>query len=113
MAQVIIKTTVAFIAGTTFIFGSWVCVTDGAGNFHHHIAPAPDKKQHPMKLKRQALEDLVEKFGKISISNLVRGWGHESKYNSTSPACRAGFHEPTLKPLCESDYDSSRFPFGL
>jgi hypothetical protein len=23
--------------GTTFIFGSWVCVTDGAGSFRWHL----------------------------------------------------------------------------
>src|SRR5687767_6238291 len=85
MDQVIIKPTIAFEAGMTFIFGSWFCVTDGAGDFHSHIAPALEKQQHAINLRRQTLEDLFEKFGKFSISDLVRGWGDEPKYNPTSP----------------------------
>ena len=30
--------TVAFEEGATFVFGSWVCVADGACNFHYHLA---------------------------------------------------------------------------
>jgi hypothetical protein len=32
-ASICIKPTVAFNLGDTFVFGSWVCTTDGAGSF--------------------------------------------------------------------------------
>lgn len=66
-----------------------------------------------MKLQRQALENLVESFNEFSISNLVRGWGDESKFNSTSSASRIDFHESAHKLSCKLDYHPSRFPFEL
>ncbi|KAG2636954.1 F-box protein At5g49610-like [Panicum virgatum] len=39
-----IKPTLAFQEGATFVFGSWVCIADGAGGFRRHLTPAPEKK---------------------------------------------------------------------
>nr|TKW31281.1 hypothetical protein SEVIR_2G095280v2 [Setaria viridis] len=94
-----------------FIFGYWVCIADGAGNFHRHIAPTLEKKQYDINLYRQALKDFIEKFNEIF--DLFRGLGDESEYNSTSPTSRIGSHELMLEPSCELVYNTRRFPFRL
>jgi hypothetical protein len=36
-ASVFIKPIAAFNRGDTFVFGSWVCIADGAGSFQHRL----------------------------------------------------------------------------
>ena len=36
--------TMAFPQGTTFVFGSWVCVTNGSGGFDSHLTNSPTLK---------------------------------------------------------------------
>lgn len=88
-----------------FIFSSWVCITDGARNFHRHIMLALEKKQYGINLHCQALEDFVEKFNEIF--DFFRGLRDESEYNSTSPTSRTGSHELVLKPSCELVHNTS------
>ena len=47
MASVVINSTVAFERGDIFVFGSWVCVADGAGSFLRFIAATPEELRAP------------------------------------------------------------------
>ena len=85
MALVIIKLIVAFQQGDTFVFGSWVCVADGAGSFLRFLASTPESKLKSSTLTQASMEDFVENFGEISISDPLRELESESEYNSTSP----------------------------
>ncbi|CAN6356127.1 unnamed protein product [Urochloa humidicola] len=60
--------TIAFHEGATFIFGSWVCVADGAGGFQRHLKPTTEKRA-----AASTVDDLVENFGEITPSDIVRG----------------------------------------
>jgi hypothetical protein len=41
-ASIFIKLTAAFNRGDTFVFGSWVCMADGAGSFQRHLTMTPN-----------------------------------------------------------------------
>jgi hypothetical protein len=43
-ASILIKPTVAFNCGDTFVFGSWVCTVDGAGSFQRRLTMTPNPK---------------------------------------------------------------------
>jgi hypothetical protein len=42
--SIFIKPTVAFNLGDTFVFGSWVCIADGAGSFQRRLTMTPNPK---------------------------------------------------------------------
>jgi hypothetical protein len=42
-ASISIKPTVAFNRGDTFVFGSWVCTSDGAGSFQCRLTMVPNR----------------------------------------------------------------------
>jgi hypothetical protein len=41
-ASVFIKPITAFNRGETFVFGSWVCIADGAGSFQRRLTMTPN-----------------------------------------------------------------------
>jgi hypothetical protein len=43
-ASIFIKPTIALNRGDTFVFGSWVCTSDGAGSFQRHLTMTPNPK---------------------------------------------------------------------
>jgi hypothetical protein len=43
MTSIVIKPTIAFNHGDTFVFGSWVCTADGAGSFQHCLGGYQDR----------------------------------------------------------------------
>jgi hypothetical protein len=97
MASILIKPTIAFNRGDTFIFGSWVCTADDASSFQHHLTMTPNPKTGLVTLPKVITGTLAGKF----VSNS----------NSTSPwviAC-----EPTAEPSCEDAPLHEHFPYGL
>ena len=87
MASVVINSTVAFERGDTFVFGSWVCVADGAGSFLRFIAATPGELRAPPPTEAPVI-NLVKRFGEIALSDSVREPESEFEYNSTSTATR-------------------------
>jgi hypothetical protein len=86
-ASIFIKPTVAFNRGYTFIFGSWVCTTDGGGSFQRRLTMPPNPKTGLVTLPEVVTGDLVVKFGEISLYNQHADFelGSDSNSNSTSP----------------------------
>ena len=75
----------AIDAGTTFVFGSWVCITDGSGSFSSHLI-------NPTSVRTPRLEQLGEI---TSTKILLPGIAKE------------------IESLSLSDPTPTRFPFGL
>jgi hypothetical protein len=86
-ASIFIKPTVTFNRGDTFVFGSWVCIADGAGSFQRHLSMTPNPKTGLMTLPEVVTGDLDGKFGEILLYNQHSDFefGSTSNSNSTSP----------------------------
>jgi hypothetical protein len=111
--SIFIKPTVAFKRGDTFVFGSWVCTTDGAGSFHRRLTMPPNPKTRLVTLPEVVTGDLARKFGEISLYNQHADFelGSDSNSNTTSPwavAC-----EPAFEPSCADSLLHEHFPYVL
>jgi hypothetical protein len=100
-ASIFIKPTVAFNRGDTFVFGSWVCIADGAGSFQGRLTMTPNPKTGLVTLPEVITSTLDGKFDEISLYNQHADFklGSASNSNSTSPwaiACESG-----TEPSCE------------
>jgi hypothetical protein len=86
-ASIFIKPTVAFNCGNTFVFGSWVCTTDGTRSFQHHLTMTPNLSTGLVMLPKVITGELTGKFGEISLYNQHADFefGSASNSNSTSP----------------------------
>jgi hypothetical protein len=112
-ASILIKPTVAFNRGDTFVLGSWVCTADGAGSFQRRLTMTPNPKTGLVTLPEAIMGNLTGKFGEISLYNQHADfeYGFVSNSNSTSPwviAC-----EPTTEQSCEIAPLHEHFPYGL
>jgi hypothetical protein len=113
MASILIKPTVAFNRGDTFVFGSWVCTADGAGSLQRHLTMPPNPKTGLVTLPEAVTGNLVGKFGKISLYNQYTDFklGSASNSNSSSPwaiAC-----ESAIQASCADSPLHEHFPYGL
>jgi hypothetical protein len=68
-ASIFIKPTVAFKRGDTFVFGSWVCTTDGARSFQHHLTMSPNPETGLVTLPEVVTGNLAGIFGEILLYN--------------------------------------------
>jgi hypothetical protein len=59
-ASIFIKPTVAFNRGDTFVFGSWVCIADGAGSFQRRLTMTPNLRTGLVTLPEVITEDLAK-----------------------------------------------------
>jgi hypothetical protein len=112
-ASILIKSTVAFNRGDTFVFGSWVCTADGAGSFQRRLSMTTNPETGLVTLLEVITGTVAGKFGKISLYNQNTDFksGSTSNSNSTSPwviAC-----EPATEPSCEDAPLHVHFPYGL
>jgi hypothetical protein len=112
-ASIFIKPTVAFNRGDTFVFGSWVCTTDGAGSFQRRLTMPPNPKTGLVTLPEVVMGNLAGKFGKISLYNQHADFepGSASNSNSTFPwaiACKSA-----IEPWCVDSPLHEHFPYGL
>jgi hypothetical protein len=97
-ASVYIKPTVAFNRGDTFVFGAWVCTTDGAGSFQRRLTMPPNPETGFVTLSEVVTGELAGKFGEIWLFDQHTDFelGSASNSNSTSP--RATVCEPAAHP---------------
>jgi hypothetical protein len=108
-----IKPTVAFNRGDTFVFGSWVCTTDGAGSFQHRLTMAPNLSTGLVTLPEVITGALAGKFGKISLYNQHADFEFGSTSNSNSTSPWAITCEPTIELSCADFPLHKQFPYGL
>jgi hypothetical protein len=112
-ASVLIKPIAAFNRGDTFVFGSWVCIADGAESFQRHLTMTPNPSTGLVTLPEVVAGELARKFGEISLYNQHVDFelGSDSNSNSTSPwaiAC-----EPAIEPSCADSPLHEHFPYDL
>jgi hypothetical protein len=112
-ASIFIKPTATFNRGDTFVFGSWVCTTDGAISFQRRLTMTPNPKTGHVTLPEVVTGDLAGKFGEISLYNQHTDleFGSASNSNSTSPW--AIVCEPATQPSCADSPLHEHYPYGL
>jgi hypothetical protein len=64
------KLAVAFEEGATFVFGSWICVADSVGNFHHYLMDT-EKPETPAPTPRSNIDEFVDDLDKIQFPNPI------------------------------------------
>ena len=95
--------------GAMFIFGSWVCIVDGVGGFCRHFTPTTEKKASAP-TTRCIIDELIEDFGVILLSNLIRGYEYQSGSQPTSTCAQIGLLESDSNP---SSTHPTQFPIIL
>jgi hypothetical protein len=112
-SSILIKPTVAFNRGDTFIFGSWVCTEDGTGSFQRRLTMTPNPSTGLVTLPEVVSGELAGKLSEISLFNQHSDFefGSASNSNSTSPwaiACK-----PATEPSCVDFPLHEHFPYDL
>jgi hypothetical protein len=112
-ASICIKPIVAFNRGDIYVFGSWVCTTNGVGSFQRCLTMAPNPSTGLVTLPEVIAGDLARKFSEISLYNQHADFefGSSSNSNSTSPwaiACKSA-----TEPSCADFPLHEHFPYGL
>jgi hypothetical protein len=97
-APVYFKPTVAFNRSDTFVFGAWVCTTDGAGSFQRRLTMQPNPKTGSVTLPEVVTGELAGKFGEISLFNHHADFELEASSNSNSTSPWAIACEPAAQP---------------
>jgi hypothetical protein len=57
--------------GTTFIFGSWICVANGLGGFNSHLVDSR-KLESSTKTQHSDLDEFINKLDKLLLPDLAR-----------------------------------------
>jgi hypothetical protein len=57
--------------GTSFLFGSWLCVADGAGGFTSYLAYSARTSSLPLASSSEASGDLADKLGNLMIADPI------------------------------------------
>jgi hypothetical protein len=68
-SSISIKPIVTFNRDDTFVFGSWVCTTDGAGSFQRCLTMTPNPSTGLVTLPEVVMGELTGRFGEISLYN--------------------------------------------
>jgi hypothetical protein len=75
--------------GTTFVFGSWVCIIDGEGDFHHFLVNMEPKT--PAAFSQSDLDKFVDDLDDLSIHGSVMRIKEESASSATSSGAATTF----------------------
>jgi hypothetical protein len=75
--------------GTTFVFGSWVCVADGKGDFHRFIINM--KSKTPAAFSQSDLNKFVDDLDDLSIHGSATRIEEESASSTTSSGAATTF----------------------
>jgi hypothetical protein len=67
--------------GTTFVFGSWVCVADGVGSFHRFLVGM--KPKTPAASFHSDLDKFVDNLNDLSIHGSATRNEEESTFGAT------------------------------
>jgi hypothetical protein len=73
--------TVALEEGVVFIFGSWICIANGFGEFGSHLTN-PRELEASMPTSSRDIDELTDNLGEIQISDLIGNCESESGSNS-------------------------------
>jgi hypothetical protein len=69
--------------GTTFIFGSWICVVNGLGGFNSHLADFGELKASAA-TPHNRLDEFVDNLNKMLLPDLAREIEEESVFDAIS-----------------------------
>jgi hypothetical protein len=111
-APVYIKPTVAFNRGDTFVFGAWVCTTDGAGSFQCRLTMLPNPETGLVALPEVVTGELAGKFGEISLFDQHADFELGSASNSSSTSPWAIVCESATQPSHVNSPPRERFTRG-
>jgi hypothetical protein len=75
--------------GTTFVFGSWVCIADGAGNFHRFLIDM--KLKTPVAGSHSDLDKFIDDLDDLSILGSATRIEEESASSTTSCSAATTF----------------------
>jgi hypothetical protein len=75
--------------GTTFVFGSWVCIADGEGNFHRFLIDI--KPKTPAAFSQSDLDKFVDDLDDLSIHGSATRIKEESASSATSSGAATTF----------------------
>ena len=96
--------------GATFVFGSWVCVSNSQGGFNSYLAePKELKANSSALLKDDDSISSVEELGEILLPNLVDEIEKMSVSNTTSIRSPTNFGQDSIY----SETPHIQVPFGL
>jgi hypothetical protein len=71
------------VEGTTFIFGSWICVANGLGGFNSHLATSR-KPEASTPTRRSDLNEFIDNLNELLLPDLVRHIKKMSVFDATS-----------------------------
>jgi hypothetical protein len=111
--SILIKPTVTFNRGDTFIFGSWVCTADGPGSFKRRLTMTPNPRTGLLTLPEVITGTLAGKFGEISLYNQHADFELGPAFDSNSTFPWAIACESATEPSCEDVPLHEHFPYGL
>jgi hypothetical protein len=112
-ASVLIKPTLAFKHGETFVFGSWVCTADGAGSFKYCLTMMPNPKNGLVTLSEDITRTIAGKFGEISLYSQHTDFEYGSISNSNLMFPWVIACEMAPEPSCEITPLHKHFPHSL
>jgi hypothetical protein len=81
--------------GTTFVFGSWVCVADGTGDFCRHLTDNM-KPKAPSATPCGDLDGFIDNPSEMLLPDLVRDIEELSAFDVTSTHAAPGFFSSDL-----------------
>jgi hypothetical protein len=69
--------------GTTFIFGSWICVADGSGGFNSHLANSKEPEASSP-TSSSNLDDFIDNLDNTLFPDLAQQIEKMSVFDATS-----------------------------
>jgi hypothetical protein len=76
--------------GTTFIFGSWICIANGLGGFNSHLADSR-KPEASTPTQCNDIDKFVDNFDELLLPDHVSEIEMASFLTSIAQACREYF----------------------
>jgi hypothetical protein len=95
--------------GTTFIFGSLVCVADGASSFHRHLVDDM-KPEASAAAQRSVLDEFIDNLDESLLPDLAREIEEESAVDATLTHAAPGL---LRSDSFRSEEERTRLLFGL
>jgi hypothetical protein len=98
---------VALEEGEAFIFGSWVSIANGSGDFGSHLVN-PKESEASTPTSSRDIKEFADNLGEIQISDLIRNRESESGSNSAPTRDRSEFE--SQPPFIWKRYNPSPYP---
>jgi hypothetical protein len=78
--------------GTTFVFGFWICVTNGLGGFNKHLVNFR-KPEASAATRHSDLNEFIDDLDELLLPNLARQIERISVFDATSTRATPGLLE--------------------